>query len=43
MSLAQALETDSKAFHDAVAKVLAACPESCQGNLSPPACDVTYP
>jgi ABC-type bacteriocin/lantibiotic exporter with double-glycine peptidase domain len=43
VSLVQTLDTDSKAFEDAVAKVIAGCPVSCRGDLSPPACDVTYP
>ena len=43
LSLAQALDTDLQTFEDAVRKVVANCPESCQGDLSPPTCDVSYP
>ena len=43
LSLAQALDADLQTFEAAVRKVLANCPESCQGDLSPPTCDVSYP
>lgn len=42
-SLGQELTDRTKAVQDAIAKVVAACPENCRGDLSIPSCDVEIP
>lgn len=43
VSLGQELADRTKAVQDAIAKVVAACPENCRGDLSIPSCDVEIP
>jgi hypothetical protein len=42
-SLAKELSDRAKAVQDAIAKVVAGCPENCRGDLSIPSCDVELP
>jgi len=42
-SLVQDLAALTKAVQDAIAKVIAACPPNCLGDLSVPSCDVEVP
>jgi ABC-type transport system involved in cytochrome bd biosynthesis fused ATPase/permease subunit len=42
-SLTQDLANQGKAIADAIAKVVASCPENCRGDLSIPVCDVGGP
>lgn len=42
-SLGQELAERTQAIQDAIAKVVAACPENCRGDLSIPSCDVEIP
>ncbi|MEZ0448328.1 hypothetical protein [Cellulomonas sp. ICMP 17802] len=42
-SLALELAERTKAIQEAIAKVIAACPENCRGDLSIPVCDAVIP
>ena len=42
-SLGQELAARTQAVQDAIAKVVAACPENCRGDLSIPSCDAEIP